>query len=81
MGTRYQLNVVCPHCGKRNKDVYFAPTSGMGSHECKRCDQRFWIGDDFKGHKEPVDVDMRKHSTWGDQFTKMTKLPAIQKLE
>lgn len=81
MGNRYHLTVKCPRCNWLNNGVYFAPTSNLGSHICSNCTERFWIGDDFKGHKEPVEVDMRKHSIWGDDFTKRTGAPAIQKLE
>lgn len=81
MGTRYHLTVKCPHCETKNEDVYFAPTSGIGSHNCVECQKRFWIGDDFSGHKEPIEIDMRKHSTWGGDFTEKTGAPAIQTLD
>ena len=80
MGSRYHLTISCPHCSTLNEDVYFAPTSGLGSHGCRGCGKKFWIGDDLDGHKKPVNVDMRKHSMWGNDFTKMTNCPAIQKL-
>lgn len=81
MGARYHLTISCPHCKKVNEDVYFAPTCDLGSHVCCSCGERFWIGDDFKGYEEPVEIDMRKHSMWGKDYTKKTHLPAIQKLE
>ena len=81
MGTRYHLTVKCPHCETKNEDVYFAPTCGMGSHSCNACRERFWIGDDFAGHKESVEIDMRKHSTHGEKWTEKTGTPAIQTLD
>lgn len=81
MGTRYYLTVNCPHCKSKNKNVYFVPTSGMGSHKCTTCQKRFWIGDDFSGHKEPPKIDMRKHSTWGEDWTERTGIPAFQTLD
>ena len=81
MGTRYHLTLDCPHCGESNEDVYFAPTCEIGSHWCVECRERFWIGDDLAGHKEPVQVDMRKHSTWGEDWTEKTGAAALQFLD
>ena len=34
MGNRYILTVECPHCGKTNEDVYYAPTCGFTTFRC-----------------------------------------------
>lgn len=81
MGDRYHLTVTCPHCDTVNDGVYFAPTCEIGSDHCKTCSKKFWIGDDYLAHKEPVDIDMRKHSIWGDQFKEKTGSEPIQKLD
>ena len=80
MGARYFLSVHCPQCDKVNEDVYFAPTSGLNTHLCTGCDKVFWIGDDFRAHRGAVEIDMRRHSTWGDEFENKTGSPAIQTL-
>lgn len=35
MGDRYFLTVKCPKCGAVGTDVYYAPTCGIKSWECK----------------------------------------------
>ena len=80
MGTRYHLTLNCPRC-KTINSVYFAPTCGMGTHLCIGCGEKFWIGDDLTAHKEPVQVDMRKHSTWGDEWEEKVGAPALQTLD
>ncbi len=81
MGTRYHLTLKCPYCEIKNEDVYFAPTCGMVSHKCTACQKRFWIGDDFSGHKEPTEIDMRKHSSFGEDWTEKTGIPALQTID
>ena len=83
MGTRYYLTLTCPHCGTFNNEVYFAPTSGFGSHSCLniKCKKRFWIGDDLLAYPKPVEIDMRKHSTWGNEYEEKTGGKPIQILE
>lgn len=35
VGDRYYIEVMCPECGLRDMDVYFAPTCGFVDWECK----------------------------------------------
>ena len=37
MGNRYFIPVICPHCGFRDDEVYYAPTCGILKWECPRC--------------------------------------------
>ena len=37
MGDRYYVTVVCPGCGEKAEDVYYAPTSGFLTHRCSEC--------------------------------------------
>ena len=37
MGDRYYLLVVCPECGTKEDDVYYAPTCGIDEWECSNC--------------------------------------------
>jgi len=34
MGDRYFLDVICPRCGHRDEDVYYAPTCGFTEYRC-----------------------------------------------
>ncbi len=37
MGDRYYLTVTCPECGFSEDDVYYAPTCGFVTWECREC--------------------------------------------
>jgi len=37
MGDRYIITVICPGCGTKDKDVYYAPTCGFTVHQCSGC--------------------------------------------
>lgn len=37
MGDRYYLDMVCPTCGEKEDDVYFAPTCGFVEWVCQGC--------------------------------------------
>lgn len=77
MGTRYEFEDNCPHCGAEN-NIYFAPTCGFFSQECHFCKERFWIGDNLTLYMKPIQIDMRLHSTWGDRFEEKTGIPNLQ---
>ena len=81
MGTRYTLTLNCPHCNTVNDDVYFAPTSGFGSHNCVSCKRKFWIDDDLSACKQSPEIDMRRYSMHGDKFEELTGAPNMQHLE
>ena len=34
MGDRYILTVICPKCGHKDEDVYYAPTCGFKTWNC-----------------------------------------------
>ena len=38
MGERYYVTVKCPKCGFTENDVYYAPTCGIISWECPKCE-------------------------------------------
>ena len=38
MGDRYYLEVICPYCNHKQKElVWYAPTCGFITHECEKC--------------------------------------------
>lgn len=37
MGDRYIIEIVCPKCGKKDSEVYFAPTCGFTEWACPLC--------------------------------------------
>ena len=37
MGDRYILTITCERCGRRDKNVYFAPTCGISDWTCPTC--------------------------------------------
>jgi recombinational DNA repair protein (RecF pathway) len=37
MGDRYFLTLKCAKCGKRDDDVYYAPTCGFEGFVCQGC--------------------------------------------
>lgn len=47
MGSRYIIHVICPECGNRRDDVYYAPTCGITTWLCKcghQVDLEKWTG-------------------------------------
>ena len=34
MGDRYTLTVLCPGCGRKHLEVWYAPTCGFTHHKC-----------------------------------------------
>jgi hypothetical protein len=52
MGDRYFLHLHCASCGEGDDDVYYAPSCGFLSFQCKKCGQLNWIRLGF--HAEPV---------------------------
>ena len=37
MGDRYFLEMICPKCGNKEEEVYFAPTCGFVDWKCDKC--------------------------------------------
>ena len=35
MGDRYFLEITCPECGRRDTEIYFAPTCGFVDWKCR----------------------------------------------
>ena len=37
MGTRYWITVLCPQCGMKHLDIWYAPTCGVTDFTCPDC--------------------------------------------
>lgn len=37
MGDRYVITVICPKCGHKEPEVYYAPTCGFTDCKCNKC--------------------------------------------
>jgi len=45
MGDRFILTVICPKCGLKDDDVYYAPTCGFIDWSCQKCGEKIDLGE------------------------------------
>lgn len=57
MGDRWTLSLVCAFCGRKNDDVYYAPTCGFFNFTCKFCGEENGIRENFVATKWPMEED------------------------
>ena len=48
MGDRCEMVLGCVYCGKKNEEVYFAPTCGFLTFECDKCGKHNYINSSLK---------------------------------
>ena len=72
MGDRYELTIKCPKCDTINKEVWYAPTCGSDTFNCRKCKKEFFITSNFRP-KRLKDVELKDVIEGFDMTTVMAR--------